>query len=415
MAEIAVDLPAWAECFEKPARFRVLYGGRGSSKSWTIARQLLIRGMQRRHFILCAREIQLSIRDSSKRVIESQIEALGLEAEFKITDSYIEHCPTGTTFVFWGLSDSAEKLRSAEGITLAWIEEAQTVSQASLDALFPTVRAAGSEIWISFNPQLETDPVYKMFIANAPPPKSIVCKVNYSENPWFPEALRDQMEWDRETDPDKFRHVWEGFPVVHSAAQVFAGKWKIQPCPEPSPETPLYYGADFGFANDPTVFLRAWIDGRKLYVDRAAYGFHVEIENLPALFDTVTDARKWDAIADSSRPETISYLRNHGFPRIRATEKGKGSVAEGIEYLKNYEIIISPALKNLIDEFALYSYKTDKRTGNIMPILEDKNNHGIDALRYAMEPAAKKFRGAGLFMPVKLPGRARGDSMPAGL
>ena len=384
------EFPRWASCLGKPARYRVFHGGRGSSKSWTVSQYLVARAARQRHKILCAREIQLSIRDSSKRLIEATIDRLGISNEFEITNTYIRHKHTGSEFIFWGLHDGAEKLKSAEGITLVWVEEANTVSQRSMDNLHPTIRAPNSEIIYTFNPGLPTDPVYNTFVAGDPPPNSQVVQVNYHHNPWFPDVLKDQMEWDRANDADKYRHVWEGEPVKHSEAQVFYGKWSIAPCPEPSGDTPLYHGVDWGFASDPTVLLCCWIDGRQLYIPKAIFGNRIETRHMPRFFEAMPTLKGWPAIADSARPEMISHMVHNGYPKMRGAKKGKGSVEAGIEFLQNYRIVVDPQNKELIDEFSLYSYKTDARTGLVMPVLEDKNNHGIDALRYAVEPIMRK-------------------------
>jgi len=144
-------------------------------------------------------------------------------------------------------------------------------------------------------------------------------------------------------------------------------------------------GADWGFSVDPSVLVRCSVDGRRLYVDYEAYMIGCEIDMLPDLFDRVPESRKWFITADSARPETISYMRNHGFPKINSATKGAGSVEDGIEFLKSYDIVVHPRCKHLIDELTLYSYKTDPLTGEVLPILADKNNHVIDSLRYACE------------------------------
>jgi phage terminase large subunit len=144
-------------------------------------------------------------------------------------------------------------------------------------------------------------------------------------------------------------------------------------------------GADFGFSVDPTVLVRCHLVGRRLFIDYEAYEIGCEIENIPHLFFTVPDAESWPLVADNNRPDTISYLRRNGFTKIYPAIKGKGSVEEGIEWLKNYDIIVHPRCTHTIDELTLYSYKVDKDTGKILPVLEDKNNHVIDALRYANE------------------------------
>ncbi|MDE2078708.1 MAG: terminase large subunit, partial [Burkholderiales bacterium] len=155
------------------------------------------------------------------------------------------------------------------------------------------------------------------------------------------------------------------------------------------PSAVFRYGADWGFSIDPSVLVRCWIDGKRLYVDHEAYMVGCEIDALPSLFMSVPDAEKWPIVADSARPETISYMRKHGFPKILPAIKGARSLEEGVEFLKSFDIVVHPRCKHLIDELTLYSYKTDPLTGLVIPQLEDKDNHVIDALRYACEGARR--------------------------
>ena len=380
--------PRWHEAFfVPPARFRVAYGGRGGSKSWCFADQSLVRAVTKQERILCLREVQLSIRDSSKRLIEDRIKALNLTSVFQIQRDVITCTQNGTEYTFHGLHGaSAENIKSFEGATIAWVEEANTVCQDSIDVLLPTIRQPNSEIWFSYNAKQKSDPVHKMFVIDEPPPHSIVTKINYPQNPWFPKVLRDQMEWDRERDPDKYRHIWLGEPVAHTDAQVLGGRWSIAPIPTPPGDVVYYHGADWGFANDPTTLIRCWIDWPNmiLYLDRAVGAVGVEIDHTPALFRTVETAEAWEIIGDCARPETISYMNRNGF-NVKSSKKGKGSVEDGIEFLRQFDIVVAPDLKDVQDECALYSYKVDKRTGQILPTIVDKNNHYIDALRYALE------------------------------
>ena len=200
---------AFAELFE-PYRWKVFYGGRGGGKSRSFARALLIIGTQRPVRVLCAREIQLSIRDSVKRLLDDEIRRLGLADFYSSTDAEIRGA-NGSLFIFAGLRAAPEKIKSYEGLTHCWIEEAETVSERSLDLIGPTMRAPGSEIWISFNPDRATAPVWRRFVVQAPP-GALVRKVGWRDNPWFPEELRKEMEHCRATDPARWAHVWEGEP-----------------------------------------------------------------------------------------------------------------------------------------------------------------------------------------------------------
>jgi phage terminase large subunit len=287
-------------------------------------------------------------------------------------------------------------------VTTFWGEEAQAFSQASIDTVVPTIRAPGSRLIWTWNPDLQTDPVDAMFRGEGgPPPRSIVREVNYTDNPWFPEVLRGEMEWDRGRDIDKYNHIWRGQYRQNSEARVFKN-WRVEAFETP-PNVELRLGADFGFSIDPSCALRCWIDGTRLYVDYEAWGLGVEIVNLPALFMSIPEAEKWWMMADSSRPETISHLRNNGFPRIIAAVKGPRSLEEGVEWLKSYDIIVHPRCQHLIDELTLYSYKIDPLTSLVTSVLQDKDNHMIDALRYATEGARRALQAKPKITTVTIP------------
>jgi phage terminase large subunit len=367
-----------------PARFKVYYGGRGSGKSWHFARELLIKGMTQSLRVLCARELQVSIKDSVHRLLADQIEQMGLSAFYQIRNAEIEGL-NKTLFIFEGLRHNITKIKSMEGIDVCWVEEAERVSEDSWKVLIPTIRKPESEIWVSFNPEQETDPTYVRFVKN-PPPDSVVKKVGWENNPWFPEELRKQMEYDYKVDPDSASHIWGGECKKISDAQVLKGKWVIETFePQPDWDGP-YFGADWGFSQDPTTLIKSYIKDRTLYIAEEAYGVGVEITETPALFDSVSGSRKHTIRADSARPETISFMKRAGF-NIVAAKKGPGSVEDGIQHLRGYEkIVIHPRCKYTSQEARLYSYKVDRLTGDILPVLVDANNHLIDALRYSLEP-----------------------------
>lgn len=371
-----------------PVRYRAAFGGRGSGKSHAFAAALVIKARQRPLRVLCAREIQKSIKDSVKRLLDDKIREMGFGAHFRSTDTEIKGT-NGSHFVFAGLRSNVESIKSLEGIDIAWVEEATTVSQSSLTNLGPTIRKEGSEIWFTWNPRHQNDPVDAMFrLPSGAPPRSIVRRVNWDLNPFFPDVLREDMEWDRKRDPDKYRHIWLGEYQRNSEARVFHN-WKVEEFDTPRGAT-FYHGADWGFSIDPTVLVRCFIDGRTLYVDREVYKVGCEIDRTPALFDSIDPdqkaaARDWPIRADSARPETISYMRRNGYPKMMPALKGPNSVMDGIEFLKTYDIVVHPRCRHTIDELTLYSFKTDPLTGDVLPMLEDKKNHVIDALRYAVE------------------------------
>ncbi|MGE4471073.1 MAG: PBSX family phage terminase large subunit [Desulfovibrio sp.] len=217
---------AFSGLFE-PHRFKVFYGGRGGAKSRSFARALLIQAASAHHRILCAREVQKSIRDSVKRLLDDEIQRLGLSSLFISTDSEIR-CPSmGSLFIFSGLRINPEAIKSFEGLTRVWIEEAETVSERSLDLLIPTIREEGSEIWMSYNPDRINGAVHQRFVINEPPPHALVKKVGWRDNPWFPDVLREEMEHCKKTDPDKFDHVWNGNPVLIAKGSYYGKRLQL--------------------------------------------------------------------------------------------------------------------------------------------------------------------------------------------
>ena len=369
----------------RPHPYKAYYGGRGSGKSWAVAQALIVMSDLANIRILCCREVQNSIKDSSYQLLKDTAERLGIAGRFTFLDSEIRH-RNGSRFIFKGLQRNEQTVKSTEGVDICWVEEGQTVSERSWETLTPTIRKEGSEIWVTFNPLNEDDPTTERFINN-PAPNVYARKVNYDENPHFPQKLREEMEWDKKNDYEKYLHIWEGFPRTISDAQVFRGKYIVEPFDEDLWQRAdrLFFGADFGFAKDPSTLVRCFMLDRKLYIDYEAYGVGVEIDELPALYRSVPGSDKWTIEADCARPETISYLKNRCGYKIRGADKWQGSIEDGIAYLKSFEmIVIHPRCKHAADEFRLYSYKTDKLTNEVLPIVLDKNNHVIDGLRYAL-------------------------------
>lgn len=377
----------------RPARYKGCWGGRGSGKSHFFAEQLIEEATCVHIRAACLRETQNSIKDSSKQLLEDKIDALGVRSLFDSTDTEIRG-PNDSLFIFKGLQNhTAQSIKSLEGFNRAWVDEAQSISRRSFDILTPTFRTPGAEIRFSWNPDRADDPVDAFFRQHADTADaSVICvRANFSDNPWFPDGLREDMERDRARDPDKYAHIWLGEYRRNSEARVFHN-WRIGKLEIPANARP-YFGADWGFANDPTVLVRCWVWDRTLYVDREVYALKCEIDHTPALFDKMNDPRtpnirRWPITGDSARPETISYMNRQGF-NIVAAKKGEGSIEDGVEFLKNHDIVVHPDCKHTSDELTLYSFKTDKKTEEVLPELEDKYNHVIDALRYAVE----KLRG----------------------
>lgn len=384
-----MDIEIPAKCLQVLAqkkRYKALYGGRGSAKSWSVARYLAAKAAFFPLRILCTREVQKSIRDSVHRILADQIASLGLSQYFTIYKDGIRGV-YGSEFIFKGLRHDISEIKSTEGVDICWVEEAERVSEESWSVLIPTIRKDDSEILITFNPETEGSATAKRFI-ESPPPDSAISQVNFVDNPWFPEVLRREMEYDKTVDFEKYEHVWLGKYKKYAASLIFKDKFRTEYFDTPD-GTRFFFGADFGFSNDPSVLVRMFIRDSRLYIDHEAYGVGVEIEELPEFYDTVPESRRWKIIADSQRPDTISFLAQKGF-NIVGAHKGKGSVADGISFLRSFkEIVIHPRCKGAIDNYSYYKWKKDKITEDILPIPLKGNDHVPDACRYALEDYIK--------------------------
>lgn len=396
-----IDLPEYAINFFRPHRYKVAWGGRGGARSWSVARILLVKGAQTKLRILCAREMQSSLRDSVHQLLRDQIDLMGIPG-YRVTDREIRHLATGTLFLFEGLRHNVQKIKSLEGIDICWVEEAERITARSWQILIPTIRKHGSEIWITFNPDQLEDSTYQRFIVN-PPKDTWSQQVNWEDNPWLTPELRDEKDYMYETDPEGADHVWGGNLRVITEAQILRDKWMVQEFVVPTDEKghPLwngpYQGEDFGFGSDPAAAVRCWVHDDRLYVEHEMYKHKLEIDETPTyLEECIPGFSLYVTRADSSRPDSISFLRRNGVPRIEGVIKGAGSVEDGIAHLRSYrKIIIHPRCIHTKDEMKLYKYKEDQNSGDVLPIIIDKNNHLIDSLRYALQPLIKPRRAAG--------------------
>jgi phage terminase large subunit len=379
-------------------RFKVFWGGRGSGKSWMMARALVWLGAQGPLRVLCCRELQTSIRDSVLRLLSDQIDILGLGAWYDVGESFIRGKEgtraAGTEFIFKGLHHNSKEIKSLEGIDICWVEEAQAVSEDSWRLLIPTIRKPGSEIWITFNPVNEDDPTYKRFVLN-PPANASTLKVNWDMNPFFPEELREEMEHMRKTDPDGAAHVWDGECISRSDAQVYGGKWSIEAFEAQAGWHGPYYGIDFGFAPDATAAVKLWVETngitRQLYVEHELYGVRIETVDLaPRLVNEVPGIAETISRGDCARPETISHLQRHGLPKHVPCQKWTGIQKDGIDYIRGFsKIVVHPRCKNTANEFRLYRCAVDRLSGQVLPKVVEANDHAMNAIVYALEPVIK--------------------------
>lgn len=380
--------------FSGEARYRAAYGGRGSGKTRTFAMMSAIWAYRwatagKRGVILCAREFMNSLEESSMEEVKQAIRAIPwLNAFFDIGEKYIRTRDRRISYVFCGLRHNLDSLKSKARILLAWIDEAESVSEIAWQKLIPTVRGDDeAEIWVTWNPETPgsaTDRRMRLM----PPDRAKITALNYQDNPWFPQILEEARQHDRERlDDQAYAWIWEGAYLENSDKQVLAGKYVIEPFPDDlwKQADRLFFGADFGFAQDPNTLIRMFIHNSRLYIEYEVYGAGIELDEMPQFYDAIPEVRRWPIKGDSSRPETISYLRRQGFD-IDAAIKWQGCVKDGITYLRGFEkIVIHPRCKETIQEARLYSYKTDRITGEVLPVIVDANNHCWDAIRYGLD------------------------------
>jgi phage terminase large subunit len=388
---VQIELPPkLIPVFAKKYRYRGAFGGRGSGKSFNFAKMLAVRGYQQRLKILCARELQNSIKDSVHHEIVAAIESEPfLKANYEYGESFIRG-RNGTTFIFKGLRHNAREIKSTSGIDICWVEEAEVVSEASWSVLVPTIRKTGSEIWLTWNPEDSESATNKRFVIN-PPDSCNIVEMNYNDNPWFPEELEAERLHDLKYRPETYGHIWDGECLEITEAQVFKDKYDVRAFEVDESFGAPYHGMDFGFARDPTTAVQCYIRKDVLYIRRDCGKVGLELDDTAQFVTRRIDALESHVIrADCARPESISYLKRHGLPKIVGVKKWKGSVEDGIAFMKSFSrIVIHPDCIETIKEFRHYSYKVDKNSGDILPVIVDAWNHYIDAIRYALVPLMK--------------------------
>lgn len=402
--------PKLIPAFEGNYRYRCSHGGRGSAKTRTFALMTAIRGYMaamngQSGVILCAREYMNSLEESSMEEVKQAIRSVPwLNDFYELGEKYIRTKCRSVSYVFAGLRHNLDSIKSKARILIAWVDEAESVSEIAWTKLAPTVREAGSEIWVTWNPERDGSATDKRFRKN-PPDNAVVVEMNYDDNPWFPSVLEDERLNDQaRLDSATYAWIWEGAYLENSDKQVLANKYVVQSFPDDlwQKADRLLFGADFGFAKDPNTLIRMFILDDCLYIEREAYGVGVELDHMPAFYDKIPESRKWPIKADSARPETISYLKRQGF-NISAAKKWQGSVEDGITYLRGFKhIIIHPRCKETAKEARLYSYKTDRITGEVLPVILDANNHCWDAVRYGLDGYITQKSNAGLLVPKRL-------------
>lgn len=392
---IQPKVPRWAVPLLPPRRYKGAKGGRSGGKSHFFVEQAVARMAARPDFkVVGIREVQRSLRYSVKELVEAKIGELGVGHLFDIQRDVILHRFGPGLMHFTGMQDhTADSVKGLESFDLALVDEANQISARSLRLLTPTMRKQGSELWFGWNPENAEDPVDEFFRKNAGDADFICAIVNIADNPFVSETGWKEYVRDRErakanpNDWAVFEHVWHGAYNLMSDRIVFAGKYVVGEFePQPGWDGP-YYGSDFGFAQDPTVFVELWVNGRTLHYRRAAGRVGLELDATAQFAkDHLPGIERHVIRADSARPETISYLSRHGLPRIVGVEKWKGSVEDGIAFMRSFDrIVIHPEAEPARREHGIYRFKVNK-AGDILPQIEDADNHYIDGGRYALAP-----------------------------
>lgn len=391
MADLVIKTPRIFKPLLKNARYKGAKGGRGSGKSHFFAEcivERLIFDPDAR--IVCIREIQKSLKFSAKSLIESKINFFGVNERFEITQTEIKSKIGNGIIIFQGMQDhTADSIKSLENFDIAWVEEAQNLSSRSLELLRPTIRKTGAEIWFSWNPENETDAVDRFFgdLKRNGAYNYILVTANYYDNPFLPQTLKNEIEYDRKYNISSFNHIWEGGYNTRKDSLIFKDNFEIRDFITP-PEAVFYHGLDFGFSKDPTAAIRCFIKDEILYIDAESGAVELALDETAEFLSLKIETLKTYTVrADSARPESINYLARHGLPHIVGVKKWQNSIIDGIEFIKSFKkIVIHERCYQTIKEFSNYSYKIDKASGDILPQILDENNHYIDALRYALEP-----------------------------
>lgn len=390
MTPLKIKTPRWSlPLLETGFRYYGAKGGRASGKSHERAEALIeLMIVKPDTKWVCIREIQKSIKYSSKLLLETKIRDMGLSHLFDITLGEIRRIGYDGLIIFQGMQDhTADSIKSLEGFNGCWVEEAQSLSSHSLELLDPTIRVEGAQLWFTWNPRHKTDAIETLFNDNK---RAICVHVNYLDNPFLSNDMKELAKEQQRKDIEKYNHIWLGGFNEKSKAQIFNGKYSIQSViPAPNWDGP-YFGCDFGFSQDPTTAVKCWVNNNKLMIEKDCGQVGLELDKTAGFINAHIGVNTSTIRADSARPESISYLKRYGLPNMIGVKKGAGSVEDGVEHIKSYdEIIIDPSCQGSIYEFDNYSYKMNK-AGDVLTDIVDKDNHYMDGIRYALQPLIKK-------------------------
>ncbi len=379
ITSVKIQIPAeFKALFSDNWREAAIYGGRNSLKSHTVARYLLIRARQERLRVGCFREFQNSIADSSHVLLKDLIEEYGL-GEYRVTNDSIINTHTGSDFIFRGLHNNIQSVKSIEGIDIAWIEEAQTVTEASIDVLTPTVRSEGSKIIYTYNRLRDKDPVHQRLVIDGRP-NTLVINVNYEtamKYGWMSKSLIAEMKDDKAKRPEIYKHKWLGEPA-NLKGQIYKNFKKIAKIPKEA----RYLGAglDFGYTNDPTAVIDIWKWNNAYILDEALYQRGMRNKEIAGVILTLPHYSNELVVGDSAEPKSIDDISDEGVNIVGAV-KGKDSVNNGIQLLQGLEIYYTERSHNIEEEVLNYGWRVDREDKSLnIPV--DAYNHALDAARY---------------------------------
>lgn len=391
--EVQADFPAKLQPLFRPAPFKVAFGGRGAAKSWGIARALLIIGAERKLRILCTREVQKSIKDSVHKLLSDQIGLLGYDAIYTVLRDEIRG-RNGTEFLFAGLSDiTAASLKSFEGVDIAWVEEAQGVSKRSWSVLIPTIRKGGSEIWVSFNPELDTDETYVRFVEKTPP-GCVLMPMNWRDNPWFSDKQRADKDHLQKTDPESFENVWEGKPRTTIAGAIYKNEIqatveakRIRPVPV-DPMLKVHTIWDLGWNDQNTIIFAQRVGGELRIVD-----YLEDSHKTYAEYVQILEAKKYrygtDFIPHDGRAKNEQTGKS-GEETLRALGRNvlitpNVPIEDGIKQARlafprcYFDVDRTP---RLVECLKRYRRNVPTTTNEPTSPVHDEYSHGADAFRY---------------------------------
>lgn len=408
---MTISLPDWSAELFKPHRYKVMHGGRGSAKSWTVARVLLILAASKPLRVCCFREVQESIRESVHRLLSDQIQQLGLGAHYEVTQNEIRCPSTGSLFVFAGLAQhTVESIKSFEGMDVAWIEEAQSVSKRSLDVLTPTIRKPSSEIWVTLNPHLETDETW-IRLVKLPPADSWVCAINWRDNPWFPDVLEQERLATKARDPDNYANIWEGEPLRVAEGAIYAAEvdamyreGRVRNVPY-DPVLVVDTVWDLGWNDSMTIglFQRSASELRCIgYIENSHKTLDWYVRELETLgYRYGKDFIPHDGAARDFKTgkSTEEILKGMGrnVEVLPATPIEEGIRAARTVFPRAY---IDEKAERLLECLKRYRRIVNRKTGEPMGPLHDEYSHGADMWRYACQ--AVERMGARARQPIKL-------------